>query len=102
MSRDKYAEAMQHARFCRARFADMFASFDMLLTPSAPDEAPRGIERTGDSLFNRNWTLLGLPCVTVPAGRGPQRLPLGVQIVGAYDDDARLLECADWVRSTLS
>lgn len=102
MSREKYAEAMQHARSCRARFADMFTGFDVLLTPSAPDEAPRGIERTGNSLFNRNWTLLGLPCATVPAGRGPQGLPLGVQIVGAYDDDARLLECAHWVRSMLT
>jgi amidase len=100
--RDTYTEAMQHARSCRARFSDMFAAFDVLLTPSAPDEAPRGIERTGDSLFNRNWTLLGLPCVTLPAGRGPKGLPLGVQIVGAYDDDARLLECAHWVRSVLS
>ena len=101
MPRDKYAEAMRHARSCRARFADMFADLDVLLTPSAPDEAPRGIESTGNSLFNRNWTLLGVPCVTVPAGRGPQGLPLGIQIVGAYDDDARVLECAHWVLSTL-
>lgn len=102
MPRRRYAEAMQHARACRARFSSLFEGFDVLLTPSAPDEAPLGIERTGNSLFNRNWTLLGLPCVTVPAGRGPKGLPLGVQIVGAYDDDARALECAHWVRRMLS
>jgi Asp-tRNA(Asn)/Glu-tRNA(Gln) amidotransferase A subunit family amidase len=99
--RESYAEAMQLARSWRARFADLMAGFDVLLTPSAPDEAPRGIERTGDALFNRTWTLLGVPCVTVPAGRGPQGLPLGVQTVGAYDNDARVLECAHWVRSVL-
>ena len=100
--RETYAEAMQHARDCRARFVDAFADYDVLLTPSAPDEAPRGIGSTGNSLFNRNWTLLGLPCVTVPAGRGPQGLPLGVQLVGAYDDDAHVLQCAHWIRSVLS
>lgn len=74
----------------------------MLLTPSAPDEAPIGIESTGNSLFNRNWTLLGVPCVTIPAGSGPRGLPLGVQIVGNYDDDARVLDCAEWVRRALA
>ena len=99
--REDYAEAMQHARSSRARFADTFAGFDVLLTASAPDEAPPGIERTGDSLFNRNWTLLGLPCVTIPGGSGPKGLPLGVQFVGAYDDDARVLQCADWAASAM-
>lgn len=102
ISWETYAEAMLHARNSRARFADAFAGYDVLLTPSAPGEAPRGIESTGESLFNRNWTLLGLPCVTIPAGRGPLGLPLGVQLVGAYDDDARVLHCAQWVRNALA
>jgi len=101
MPRGKYDEAMRLARECRAVFGSCFAEVDILLTPSAPGEAPEGIERTGSSLFNRNWTLLGAPCVTVPYGRGPRDLPLGVQIVGRYDDDARVLQAAHWVRQTL-
>lgn len=102
MPRESYHEAMRHAHACRAKFADALAGLDVLLTPSAPDEAPIGIESTGNSLFNRNWTLLGVPCVTIPAGSGPRGLPLGVQIVGNYDDDARVLDCAEWVRRALA
>lgn len=101
MPREAYAEALRHARDCRARLGQVFADIDVLLTPSAPDEAPKGLASTGSAIFNRNWTLLHLPCVTVPAGSGPQGLPLGVQIVGDYDADARTLECAEWVRQAL-
>ncbi len=101
MPREPYAAAMRHARGCRHVFAGLFEEIDVLLTPSAPGEAPEGITGTGSSLFNRNWTVLGAPCVTVPAGRGPQGLPLGVQIVGRYDDDARVLQAAQWVSTAL-
>ncbi|HEX2825033.1 MAG TPA: amidase [Burkholderiales bacterium] len=101
MPRQRYDDAMRHARECRAVYADAFADVDVLLTPSAPGEAPRGLDSTGSSLFNRNWTLLGAPCVTVPYGRGESGLPLGVQIVGRYDDDGRVLLAAEWVRRAL-
>jgi Asp-tRNA(Asn)/Glu-tRNA(Gln) amidotransferase A subunit family amidase len=80
----------------------VFEDVDLLLTPSAPDVAPTGIDDTGSSLFNRNWTLLGVPCVTLPAGTGVQGLPIGVQLVGRYNDDARLLTWAEWVRQALN
>ena len=101
MPRSRYEEAMRLARECRQVFDGLFSDVDVLLTPSAPGEAPKGLESTGSSLFNRNWTLLGAPCVTVPCGRGPHGLPLGIQIVGRYDDDARVLQAAEWVRQAL-
>jgi Asp-tRNA(Asn)/Glu-tRNA(Gln) amidotransferase A subunit family amidase len=101
MPRSRYDDAMRHARECRHVYAGLFTDVDVLLTPSAPDEAPKGLESTGSSLFNRNWTLLGAPCVTLPYGRGPQGLPLGVQIAGRFDDDARVLQAAEWVRQAL-
>ena len=102
MPRDVYAQAMRHARDCRRRFSDVCAEFDILLTPSAPGEAPQGTASTGDPIFNKIWTLLGVPCVTVPAGNGPQGLPLGIQLVGDYDQDERALLCAEWVRKALT
>jgi Asp-tRNA(Asn)/Glu-tRNA(Gln) amidotransferase A subunit family amidase len=102
MPRVRYDEAMRHARECRRAFDGLFDGTDVLLTPSAPDEAPKGLESTGSSLFNRNWTLLGAPCVTVPYGKGGSGLPLGVQIVGRYDDDERVLLAAEWVRQALA
>jgi Asp-tRNA(Asn)/Glu-tRNA(Gln) amidotransferase A subunit family amidase len=53
-------------------------------------------------VFNRMWTLLGTPAVTVPAGRGPNGLPVGIQVVGRIGDDARLMECARFAERALA
>ena len=80
---------------CRPVFDSLFgSSLDVILTPSAPGEAPRGLETTGDAVFNRMWTLLHVPCVGIPAGRGTLGLPVGVQVVGPRMSDARLLSIA--------
>jgi Asp-tRNA(Asn)/Glu-tRNA(Gln) amidotransferase A subunit family amidase len=52
-------------------------------------------------VFNYIWTSLHLPCVTVPAGKGPNGMPLGVQIVGAFDSDRDTLAWAEWVANAL-
>ena len=83
-------------------FAAAMAGHDVLLTPSAPGEAPAGLDWTGDPAFNLIWTSLHVPCVTVPAGLGPLGLPLGLQIVGRAGDDAVTLAAAHWVGSALS
>jgi Asp-tRNA(Asn)/Glu-tRNA(Gln) amidotransferase A subunit family amidase len=97
---EEYAQALRHARECRAEFARVSADFDVLLTPSAPGYAPEGLESTGDSLFNRNWTSLHLPCITIPLPK-TRALPLGVQLVGRRDEDERVLLIAEWVRRVL-
>ena len=38
----------------------------MVLVPAAPGEAPVGLGNTGDPIFNRMWTLLGVPCAALP------------------------------------
>ncbi|MCW3475035.1 amidase [Limobrevibacterium gyesilva] len=75
---------------------------DILLTPAAPGEAPAGLEWTGDPAFNAYWTALHVPCVTVPAGTGPNGLPLGIQIVGRRGDDRRTLAWAQWVAAAVA
>ena len=69
-----------------------------MLAPSAPGEAPRGLERTGDPIFGLMWTLLGLPCMTLPCGTGPNGLPLGVQLIARHGNDTGLFLAAEWVR----
>jgi Asp-tRNA(Asn)/Glu-tRNA(Gln) amidotransferase A subunit family amidase len=86
----------------QAAFADVIAPFDAILTPSAPGEAPEGLGWTGDPAFNSLWTLLHVPCVTVPAGTGPKGLPLGVQVVTAMGRDREALAWAEWVRQAVA
>ena len=98
LPRERYVAALQNAARYRALFAVMMRDFDFLLTPAAAGEAPAGLALTGTAAFNRAWTLLGVPCVTVPAYTGPRGLPIGVQIVGAYGADRDTLM---WAASTL-
>jgi Asp-tRNA(Asn)/Glu-tRNA(Gln) amidotransferase A subunit family amidase len=80
---------------CRPVFDAMFGSaLDVVLTPSAPGEAPEGLHTTGDAIFNRMWTLLHVPCVGIPVCRGPRNLPIGITLVGPRLTDARLLAIA--------
>jgi Asp-tRNA(Asn)/Glu-tRNA(Gln) amidotransferase A subunit family amidase len=82
-------------------FPEAMADLDVLVTPSAPGEAPAGLEWTGDPGFNFIWTSLHVPCVTVPVGAGPNGLPLGIQIVGRRGEDRAVLAWARWVEATL-
>ena len=80
---------------CRPVFDAMFgANLDVVLTPSAPGEAPEGLHTTGNAIFNRMWTLLHVPCIGIPVGRGQKNLPVGVTLVGPRLTDARLLAIA--------
>ena len=89
-------------RDCQARFASVTDGLDILLTPSAPGEAPAGLGWTGDPVFNYLWTDLHVPCVTVPAGTGPNGLPLGIQIVGRRGEDRQVLAWAQFVAAAIS
>ncbi len=85
----------------RAVVDGLFADIDVILTAPAKGEAPPGLERTGDATFNLLWTYLWMPCVTLPFRRGPNGLPVGIQLVGRQHEDARLLDMAGWVRGVL-
>ena len=79
----------------------MFESYDVLLAPSAPGEAPAGHDNTGDPVFNRMWTVLHAPLITLPVAAGPQGLPVGVQLIGRFGADNRLVADAAWVYERL-
>lgn len=80
----------------------LFGRFDVLLAPSAVDEAPEGLPFTGDPIFCRPWSLLGLPCVHLPFATGPTGLPVGLQLVGRFGDDHRLMAAAQWAMARLA
>ena len=102
LSREAYDAARQAARVGRRKMTERMRDFDFLVTPAAGGEAPASLQSTGTSEFNRVWTLLGLPCVTLPSGAGPSGLPLGIQLVGSFDQDMQLLRWADWAARSLN
>jgi amidase len=94
-------EARERAARCRLQLGARCAGVDALLTPSAIGEAPRGLASTGDPAFNRIWTLLGTPCLSLPAARGPAGMPVGIQLVGLPGADAALLDVGEWVERAI-
>ncbi|WP_160119614.1 amidase [Rhodovarius lipocyclicus] len=82
---------------CRKLFDGFFPRFDAVLTPAAAGEAPVGRQDTGNPVFNSMWTLLHVPCVAIPCIKGPNGMPVGVQIVGPRFGDAALLDVAEAV-----
>src|SRR5579872_1903056 len=102
VTRAQYADAKKRKRRALADLATVFERFDFLLTPSAKGEAPSGLGNTGDPMFNRFWTLLGVPCISLPLGTGPFGLPLAVQIVGPLRSDDQLISWSRWAEQRLS
>jgi Asp-tRNA(Asn)/Glu-tRNA(Gln) amidotransferase A subunit family amidase len=103
LSQTETAVAGAYAVFERAQraFPVCMEGLDALVTPSAPGQAPAGLEWTGDPVFNLIWTSLHVPCVTVPAGTGPNGLPLGIQIVTRIGEDRQALALAQWVAAAI-
>lgn len=98
----RHADHLEQTRLAQCRIDALFDRFDALIAPSAIGEAPAGLDSTGDSVFCRGWTLLGLPCVHLPFTTGSTNLPIGLQLVGRHGDDHRLLAVAHWVHRRLT
>ncbi len=94
-SRDVGAQA-------RLAIANTLTRHDVILTPTQPGEAPEGLGWTGNPVFNRFWTFVGVPCVTLPGASGPHGLPVGIQLVGAHEGEARLFAIAAWAEEQLA
>ncbi len=101
-SRERYEAAMTNAIRYRAQFSEILDGVDVIVTQAAPGEAPEGLVHTGSSVYNRVWTLLHGPCITVPMCTGAHGLPIGIQILGRHGSDLRTLSWADWIQNALA
>ena len=98
---DQFRTACRDAERARVAAQNWASGFDAILTLPAAGQAPRGLADTGSAAFNALWTQLYMPCLTLPAGRGPDGLPVGVQLVARRHTDERLLAIALWVEQRL-
>jgi amidase len=97
MPHAEYLAAIALGESCRARLPDVFEGLDILLAPCVQGEAPLGLDSTGDPGFQAIWTILHVPTMSLPTHRGPNGLPVGIQLVARRQDDQRLFACARWV-----
>ncbi len=93
----KYSDARVFAERCRLMLDDLFADYDVLLTPATAGEAPVGLNSTGNAAFCAIWTSMHVPAMTLPLFTGPNGLPVGAQLIARRYNDRRLFEAARWV-----
>lgn len=100
-SYEQYSEARAFAEQCRLRLDRYFEAFDVLITPSADGEAPIGLDSTGNASFCSIWTTMHVPALTLPAFRGANGLPLGLQVIARRGEDRRLFAAGAWIGRVL-
>jgi Asp-tRNA(Asn)/Glu-tRNA(Gln) amidotransferase A subunit family amidase len=96
-----YVAAIDKAEVIRQALDGLFADVDALITPAAPGEAPLGLQSTGNPVFQKIWTLAGMPSVTLPVMSGPNGLPIGLQVIGRRGGDAALFRTAQWIEEKI-
>ena len=96
-SAKEYAEAIDFMKTSYNSYEEVFEDYHGVLTPSSPGVAPKGLKSTGTAEFNKVWSYLGTPCISLPLLEGTDKMPLGVQLVGARYDDHRFLGVANWL-----
>lgn len=89
---DKHDEAKRFIAESRKRFAEIFKSTPVILTPAAVGPAPLGLSTTGDPRMNAPWTALGTPAMSIPMP--VNGMPLGLQLSADLHQDARILPAA--------
>ena len=88
-----YIEAQRTRREFRSEFLEIFKEADVVLTPTTPTTAPRGIDSTGLPTFNLPFTNIGVPTLTVPIGfSADNQLPVGMQIISGLLEEQKVID----------
>jgi aspartyl-tRNA(Asn)/glutamyl-tRNA(Gln) amidotransferase subunit A len=97
-----YLKAQQIRRIIAQDFQQAFSHCDAIIGPVAPTAAWDLGEKTDDpvqmylaDIYTLSVSLAGLPGLSVPCGFGTQGRPVGLQIIGNYFNEARMLQIAD-------
>ncbi|MEM8977109.1 MAG: amidase, partial [Pseudomonadota bacterium] len=93
---DAYVKALLARETIYQSLVNLLSSYDAVLCLSSCGPAPKGLETTGNAIFNGMWTYLGVPCISLPK-LTVDDMPMGVQLVGMRGDEGRLLRTARWL-----
>lgn len=96
-----YAKAQRVKALICARFEELFRTYDLVLLPTSPTPAFKLGERLDDpiamylsDIFTTPANIAGLPAISVPAGLSPNGLPLGMQLIAGWGQEAKLMRGA--------
>jgi Asp-tRNA(Asn)/Glu-tRNA(Gln) amidotransferase A subunit family amidase len=92
-----YANAIDFMEQSYQSYKEVFEDYHGVITPSASGVADKGLKSTGSADFQKIWTYMGLPTISLPLLTGESNLPLGVQLIGDRLDDNRFLSTANWL-----
>ena len=92
-----YSDAIDFMKQSYESYKEVFEDYYGILTPSSNGVAEKGLGSTGSADFQKIWTYLGLPAISLPLLTGENDLPLGLQLVGNKFDDLRFLGTAKWL-----
>lgn len=101
VSYDTYRGGLATIKAYRDRFLESLDGIDLLITPSANSEAPADLTTIGQAHFNRVWTAMHAPGISLPLFTGPAGLPIGLQLIGHLGGDEPFLDAADAVYRAL-
>ena len=96
-SAKEYTDAIDFMKQSYESYKEVFEDYHGIITPSSSGVADKGLKSTGSADFQKCWTYLGLPTISLPLLTGENDLPLGVQLVGNKLDDLRFLGTANWI-----
>jgi len=102
VSDSEYDDALVKMQDYDLLLEEIFDEYDAILTPATPGPAPAGLDATGSPVMNTIWTFCGTPALNVPLLQSPEGLPIGIQVVGAKGDDARLFRSTRWLLDILN
>ncbi|HTT36665.1 MAG TPA: Asp-tRNA(Asn)/Glu-tRNA(Gln) amidotransferase subunit GatA [Burkholderiales bacterium] len=96
-----YLQAQRLRRLVAQDFANAFGRCDVLMGPTSPTTAFKIGAKTADpvqmyltDIYTIPAPLAGIPALSIPCGFGEDGLPVGLQIMGNYFDEARMLNVA--------
>ena len=96
-----YLQAQRLRRMIAQDYQNALAQCDVIMGPVAPTPAWRLGEKSDDpvqmylaDIYTLSLNLAGLPGMSVPCGFSSDERPIGLQIIGNYFDEARLLQVA--------
>ena len=96
-SAKEYLDAVDFMSRSYESYKEVFEDYHGVLSPCSTGVADKGLKSTGSADFNRVWSYMHTPAISLPLLQGENNLPLGLQLIGDKYDDQRFLGVANWL-----